>query len=314
MSSEVIRLEGPELALEVLPLGATLHRFEVPEAGGGWRNLVLSRPDVTAVDSGYRGASVGRYANRLGDARFDLDGVRYDLVANEGANQLHGGPGGFSTLVWTVDEVTAESVTLSLVSPDGDQGFPGRLAVTARFALIPGGARVDYRATTDAPTVVNLTTHPYFRLGGDDIEGHTLTVHASSYTAVRPDLIPTGEVVGVAGTALDLRRGRLLADALADVVTEGIDAGGGIDHNFVVDGEGLRDHVRLAGPDGHVLTVRSDAPAVQVYSGEALGRAGVAVEPQNYPDAPDHAGFPSAVLRPGQAYHTATEWLVALGG
>lgn len=313
MSSDLIRLEGPELAIEVLPLGATLHRLEVREADGGWRNLVLSRPDVTVFADGYLGASVGRYANRIGGAAFELDGVRYELAANEGANQLHGGPQGFSLLHWTAADVTPEAVTFTLVSPDGDQGFPGEVEVSARFELIPGGARVTYTATTTAPTVINLTTHPYFRLGGETIEGHTLTVHADSYTPVGADLIPTGEVMSVAGTPLDLRSGAVLGAALAGVVEQGI-AAEGIDHNFVVEGSGLRELARLVGPDDVTLVVRSDTPAVQIYSGEAFGRTGVAIETQNYPDAPNHPNFPSAVLRPGEVYRATTEWLVSAPG
>lgn len=313
MSNDAIRLEGTTLAIELLPLGATLHTFEVAGAEGGSRNILVSRDDITATHPSYLGASVGRYANRLDAASFELDGVRYDVTPNESGNQLHGGPGGFSEVVWQVVEVTADSATFGLVSPDGDQGFPGRVAVSAQFALIEDGVRVTYQATTDAPTVINLTTHPYFRLGGATIEDHTLTVHASFFTAVRPDLIPTGEVVSVADTALDLRDGVRFGDALGAAVAGGTALGGGFDHNFIVDGEGLREHVRLVGPDGLTLIVRSDAPAVQIYSGEAIGRAGVAIEPQNYPDAPNHPGFPSAELRPGEVYRTTTEWLVSRG-
>ncbi|MFT3860387.1 aldose epimerase family protein [Micropruina sp.] len=309
-SKDVIRLEGYGLAVELLPLGASLHAFEVHDAAGGRRNLVLSRGDVTRHDPFFLGASVGRYANRIAGASFVLDGLRHQLAANEHGNQLHGGPAGFATRLWTIEAVTDHSASFGLVSPDGDQGFPGRLAVIAHYELVEGGARVNYQATTDAATVINLTTHPYFRLGGETIDGHTLTVAASAYTPVRPDLIPTGELAAVAGTALDLREGVLLGPALAAAQADGSALGGGFDHNFVVDGEGLREHVRLVGPDGLTLTVRSDAPAVQLYSGEALGRAGVAIEPQNYPDAPNHPGFPSAVLRPGEVYRTTTEWLV----
>lgn len=313
MSNAAIRLESPTLAVELLPLGATLHSFEVTDAEGVPRNILVSRDDLTATHPSYLGASVGRYANRLDAAHFELDGVGYDLPPNENGNQLHGGPGGFSEVVWQVAQASGDAVTFTLVSPDGDQGFPGRLEVSAHFELIEGGVRVTYQATTDAPTVINLTTHPYFRLGGQTIEDHTLTVPASSYTAVRPDLIPTGEVPGVAGTALDLRDGVRFGDALAAALADGTALGGGFDHNFVVDGAGLREHVRLVGPDGLTLVVRSDAPAVQIYSGEAIGRAGVAIEPQNYPDAPNHPSFPSAELRPAQVYRTTTEWLVSRG-
>lgn len=310
-SPSILRLANEQLAIELLPFGATLHRFEVRRPDGAWRNLVLSRPDPATTVVGYLGATVGRFANRLDGARFVLDGTAYQLLPNEGVNQLHGGPGGISEVVWDVAEAGQDTVIFQLVSPDGDQGYPGELTVTAAFSLIDGGAQVCYQAATTAPTVVNLTTHPYFILGGDTIESHRLSMPVSCYTPTRPDLIPTGEVRDVDGLAFDFRAGRNLGEALASVVEQGMDNGGGIDHNFVVDGEGLREHVRLTGPDGVTLTVRSDAPAVQLYSGENVGRAGLAIEPQNYPDAPNHDNFPSAVLRPGEVYCVTTQWLVS---
>jgi len=310
MAASSIRLENAALALELLPLGATLHRFEVTLPDGSIRNIILSREDPAAPDPSYRGASVGRFANRLDDSRFTLDGHDYHLDANEGRNQVHGGPGGFSEIPWQVFRSSTKEAVFSLVSPAGDQGFPGTLTVTAAFSLIPDGAQVVYTATTDAPTVINLTSHPYFRLGGSTIEDHHLTVHAWHYTPVRPDLIPTGEIRAVEGCSADFRVGRQLGEALAAAVVDGVSANGGFDHNFVVDGSGLREHLRLRGPDGLTLVVNSDAPAVQLYSGEALDRAGLAIEPQNFPDAPHHEGFPSAVLRPGETYRRTIQWLV----
>ena len=307
-SSTALHLSNAQLDLEILPLGASLHSFTVTLPDGNSRGIVVSRPDPS-VDS-YEGATVGRFANRIDGAHFLLDGVGYSLVPNEGRNQLHGGPGGFSTVVWDVADVTPDAITLTHVSPDGDQGYPGTLTVTATYSLIEGGAQVEYTATTDAPTVVNLTAHPYFNLGGATIESHLLTMPCSAYTPTRPDLIPTGEVRSVEGSAVDFRHGRLLGEALAAAIAAGIERGGGFDHNFVIDGEGMREHVRLTGPDGLTLVVRSDAPAVQLYSGEHMGRAGLAIEPQNYPDAPNHPDFPSAVLFPGETYRTTTQWSV----
>lgn len=308
MSSPVVRLASEQATLEILPLGASLHAFHLRLPDGSTRNIVLSRPDL--VEDSYLGATVGRYANRIDGAHFLLDGTGYALTPNEGRNQLHGGPGGFSTVVWDVVDAGPEAVTLRYVSPDGDQGYPGTLTATAAFSLIEGGAQVVYSATTDAPTVVNLTAHPYFVLGGASIESHRLTMPCSSYTPTRPDLIPTGEVRSVDGSALDFRDGQVLGEALAAAVASGVERAGGLDHNFVIDGSGMREHVRFTGPDGLTLVVRSDAPAVQLYSGEHLGRAGLAIEPQNYPDAPNQPGFPSALLLPGDTYLTTTQWLV----
>lgn len=302
-----IRLSNDRVAIEILPLGASLHSFQVRQPDGGWREILLTRPDVEAVDPSCRGATVGRLANRVGGAAFTLDGVAHRLAPSEGVNQLHGGPEGFDSRHWEVTGASAEQVTLSLTSPDGDQGYPGTLRTTATYSLLPDGAQLTYTATTDAPTVVNLTAHPYFVLGGNGIEDHLVTVPAGRFTPTDADLIPTGEIRSVAGTAFDLRAGRLIGEANVAALAEGLARGGGIDQNFVVDGEGLREQVRLTGPLGTVV-VHSDAPGVQLYTADHLGRAGLAIEPQGYPDAPNHPEFPSVVLRPGEIYTTTTQW------
>lgn len=305
-----VRLSNDRIEIEILPLGAALHAFNVRQSDGNWRNIVLSRSDVTTTDASYFGATVGRLANRVGGSRFTLDGVEYRLAANEGANQLHGGPGGFSEQLWEVVQADHQQVVLRLTSPDGDQGYPGAVQAIATFSLLPDGAQVTYTASTDAPTVVNLTAHPYFRLGDGSIEDHLVTVPSSHFTPTDDELIPTGEIRAADGTAFDLRGGRTVGDAIAAALAEGLARKGGVDQNFVVDGEGLREHVRLTGPAG-TLVVRSDAPALQLYSGEHLGRSGLAIEPQGYPDAPNHPDFPSVVLRPGETYSTTTQWLFA---
>jgi aldose 1-epimerase len=295
----------------VLALGASLHRLEVKQADGSWQNLVLSRPDAMVEDSSHFGATAGRVANRIDRARFTLDGVDYALPANDGPHHLHGGPQGFAYREWEVTRATGSEVRLRLVSPNGDQGYPGRLEVTAEFSLIPDGAQVVYTAYTDAPTVVNLASHPYFALGGA-FEDHVLTVPASWYVPTRPDHLPTGEVVAVEGTPLDFRRGRKLGQALAALEVIGLARAGGLNHTLVVDGQGLREHARLAGPSGISVVVRSDAPAVVLYSGEHLGRAGLAIEAQGYVDSPNHPGFDSIELRPGETYSSTTQWLVTI--
>ena len=309
------RLANSAVAIEILPLGATLHRLEVRLPDGTWRNILLGRDDLTAPDASYLGSTLGRVANRIANARFTLDGTTYQLTANEGPNQLHGGPGGFSEVRWQVDSVTPDSVALSLVSPDGDQGYPGAVTATAMFSLLDSGAQVVYTATTDAPTVVSMTTHPYFNLdAAGTTDDHVLTVPASRYTPTAGDGIPTGELRDVAGSAADFRTGRPLGAARLAAQAEGITRNGGFDHNFVVDGDGLREHVQLVGASGLELVVRSDAPAVQIYGGDHLGRTGVAIEPQRFPDTPNHTNFGSAVLRPGETYRTTTQWLVSVAG
>ncbi len=320
-------LAGETVRIGLLRLGATLHRFEVRLPDGTWRNIVLGSDRLADYPSTHRylGSTPGRFANRIGGARFTLDGVEYRLDANDPPHQLHGGTDGFHVRTWTVDGRGPDWVEFSLVSPDGDQGFPGELRVSARYELVPGGARVTYRARTDAPTVVNLTTHPYFNLKGEgagDTEDHVLTVPASAFTPTSPDGIPTGEVRDVTGTGVDFRAGRRLGEAREAVAAAGIARDGGFDHNLVVDGTGLREHCRLAAA-GITLVVESDQPALQVYGGEHFDgsfggpsgrpyvrRAGIALETQHFPDSPNHPGFPSTVLRPGEEFVTTTRWLV----
>lgn len=325
-----ITLAGDSVRLELMPLGATVRRFEVRLADGSWRNIVLgaANPADYLTTCRYLGMTVGRFANRIDGARFTLDGVEYVLDANEGANQLHGGTDGFHTRTWTIAGQGSDWVEFGLTSPDGDQGYPGELTVSARYELVPGGAQVTYRATTDAPTVVNLTTHPYFNLDGEasgSTDAHVLTVHASAYTPNRDDGIPTGEVRDVTGSAADFRAGRGFSEARLAADAEGITRNEGFDHSFVVDGEGMREHCRLTGASGLTLTVESDQPAIQVYGGEHftidgtqigtsgapyVRRPGIALETQHYPDSPNHPEFPSTVLRPGEEYVATTRWLV----
>ncbi len=324
----LIRIADDSVRLEILRLGATLHRFEVRMPDGSWRNLVLGHPDLAGylTFAGYLGASVGRFANRLAAGRFSIDGRQYQADVNEPPNHLHGGTGGFHSRQWVVSGSGTNWVELELISANGDQGFPGEVHVAARYQLIPGGARVTYRATTDAPTVVNLTTHPYFNLDGEgsgSTDGHRLTIHASTYTPNHADGIPTGEIRDVTGSAADFRSGELLGPIRDRAEAEGITRRGGYDHNFVVDGAGLREHCRLTGSTGLTLTIVSDQPALQIYGGDHFDgtqvgtsgsgyvrRAGMALETQGFPDAPNHPHFPSTVLRPGEEYAATTQWLV----
>jgi aldose 1-epimerase len=328
-NESLTRLANDSVRIEILPLGASLHRFEVRLADGTWRNIVLGYPNLDGYRTarGKLGMSIGRYANRIAGARFNLVGVDYPLDANEAPNQLHGGSGGFHTHLWEVTGHGTDWVELTLLSPDGDQGFPGELTVTTRYHLIPGGAQVTYHAVTTASTVVNMTTHPYFNLNGEGsgaTDRHALVINASRYTPTSRDGIPTGEIRDVSGSALDFRSGPLLGQARDAAVDQGIARKGGFDHNLVVDGQGLRELCRLTGEDGLTLVMQSDQPALQLYGGShfddtQIGTsghpyppyAGVALEPQNYPDAPNHPNFPSSVLNPGQEYTSTTRWLIS---
>jgi len=323
-----IRLTSADLAVEILPLGASLRRFDVRQPDGSWRNIVLGHRDLELyrTDTSCLGSTLGRCASRITDARFVLDGHTYLLDANEPPNCRHGGVAGFHALPWSVESVGEREVRLRLTSPDGDQGFPGTVTVTATYSLIDGGAQVVYTAVTDAPTVVSLTTHPYFTLEGEGTgtaDDHLLTVHADAYTPTRADGIPTGEIRSVTGTSADFRTARALGTARVAACAEGIARNDGFDHNFVVTGSGTREHARLVGPSGLSVTVVSDQPCLQVYGGDHFDgslvgpsgrpierRAGVALETQRWPDAPNRPEFPSSVLRPGEVFEATTRWMV----
>ncbi len=314
------------IILTVAELGAAVRSLAVPDSTGRARNVVLGYRHVEDAlrETAYLGSTVGRFANRLAGGTFELDGSQVDVPRNEGTNALHGGPDGFDRRLWSPASRTSSSLTLSSTSPHGDQGFPGRLEVAVTYAVVGQRVSISYRASTDAPTVVNLTNHSYFNLDGEQastIDGHHLSVDADQVLPVTPDLVPTGELRPVTGSPFDLREPTLLGprvrlDDPQLVLTRGID------HCFVVRGDGMRRHAVLrAAESGIVLTVRSDQPGIQVYSGNfldgsVLGSSGrryrqgarIALETQHYPDSPHHPGFPSTVLRPGSDFVSETVW------
>jgi aldose 1-epimerase len=308
--------------------GAAVRRLVVEDAHSPDPvDVVLGHadPGAYASDGGYLGATIGRYANRIAGGRFTLDGTTHVLPANEGTTTLHGGPAGFDRRVWTVTDAGPEHVRLHLSSADGDQGFPGRLEVDVTYRIAPGTVHLDYAASTDRPTVVNLTNHAYFNLDGEGsggVEDHVLRLDADAFTAVGADLLPTG-VEAVDGTALDWRSPRRLGDGLA-LDDEQLRHARGLDHNVVLRGSGMRTAAVLTGRGGRTLTVETDQPGMQVYtgthfdgsivglSGRAYGpRAGIALETQAFPDAPNRPEFPSTVLRPGETLRTTTVWHLA---
>ena len=311
----------PGPVLEVLDLGASVHRLWVTCGDGVRRNVVLGHP--TAEDHltspGHLGSTVGRYANRIAGGRFNLDGRDVQLPTNDRGNSLHGGPEGFDRRIWDVVEQGDDHVVLRLMSPDGDQGFPGRLVAEVRFEVDGETVRVLLQATSDAPTVVCLTSHAYFNLdGADTIEQHLLRVDAEEFLAVDDTGIPLPEPARVAGTAFDLRQPASLGDRITD--THPQMATEGFDHCFVLDGAGRRRVATLeSGSSRTRLELSTDQPGLQVYTANAFDGtapsvsggfhqrwAGVALEPQVLPDTPNgpDAGDSRAASRgdlPGHA-------------
>jgi aldose 1-epimerase len=321
---ESFTLRDNGIELEVLTAGAAVRRLRVG-VGDAAVDVVLGHADVQAYRfaGGYQGAVIGRFANRLAGGRFTVDGARHRLPTNQHGNTLHGGFEGFDRMPWVVDEVGDTHVRLALTSPDGDNGFPGPVDVTVTYAVSPGEVRIDYTASSDRPTPFNITNHSYLNLDGEGsgpVDDHVLHVSASGFTPVGETLIPTGAVRPVDGTPFDLREPRRIGDVLA-ADDEQLRLGLGLDHNFALDGSGLRLAARLSGAGGRTLEVLTDQPGLQVYSGAHFDhslvglsgltygpRAGVALETQGFPDAPNQPAFPDAILRPGAPFHSTTIW------
>jgi aldose 1-epimerase len=323
---------GNGVSARILAYGATLQSVMAPDAKGQKADVVLGYDDLASyVDHpNYFGVTVGRYANRIAGGRFTLDGKEYQLPQNDHGQSLHGGGKGFDKVVWKVVSVQSgpvASVVLSHVSPDGDSGYPGKLTVTVTYTLDnAGNLGIVYEASTDKPTIVNMTNHAIFNLAGEGSTGgameHRLTLPASAYTPVNAALIPTGERRAVAGGVFDFRKARVLSDGLRDGRDEQIVAGRGYDHNFALD-KGLTAKPELAArledpASGRVLEVLSTEPGVQVYTGNFLdgtliGKGGhlyrmgdgIALEPQKFPDSPNHPDFVSARVDPGKPYRHA---------
>ncbi|WP_369070315.1 aldose epimerase family protein [Kineococcus terrestris] len=322
------------MTVRVLTYGGIVQSLEVPDARGEVENVVLGFDDlegyVTSNNPGpYFGAVIGRYGNRIAGGTFTLDGVQHQLPLNDGPNTLHGGTDSFDKRVWRATPLPGRAqvgLRLELTSPDGDQGFPGELQAAVTYSLDRHQQlRVDYEATTDAPTVVNLTQHTYWNLAGEDsgtIYDHELTIDADAYTPVDDTLIPTGEIAPVAGTPMDFRRATPVGERIRQPF-EQILRGQGYDHNWVLDRDsedGLEDAAELRDPDsGRTLRIATTEPGLQFYSGNFLDGTlvgtggsvyrqgdGLALETQHFPDSPNQEQFPSTVLRPGETYESTT--------
>lgn len=330
-ADETIVLRRGEMVARLIPFGATVTQIEVPDRTGKRANVLLG----FATPAEFRaknhkasfGATIGRYAGRIANARFTVDGTPVQLVADDGPNALHGGgPAKFDTQTWSVQRRSADAVTFALDSPDGFQGFPGRLRVTVTYRLLAGNAmRIDYEARTSKPTVLNLTNHAYFNLAGEgsgNIRDHKLKVAAQRYVATNDRGIPTGAFPPVAGTPLDLRTARAIGKA--------IDGGAplvgprGFNHAWLFDKPDgkLAPVAWLNDPaTGRTLTVETTEPSIQVYTAGYLdgkdrgpsGRImqpfdGVALETQHVSDSPNQPSFPTTALRPGETFRSTTIW------
>jgi aldose 1-epimerase len=307
--------------------GGIVTSLTAPDRNGQYADVVLgfdSIDDYIAHPAPFFGSMVGRYANRIAHAQFALDGVIYNLVASDGPNALHGGPVGFDRVVWDVAhaDVSAQGPRLVLThrSRDGDQGYPGNLDVTATYTLGENDSlRLDFAASTDRDTIVNLTQHSYFNLRGHgDVLGHLLQINADRYTPVDATEIPTGELRPVAGTPFDFRRPTAIG-AHIDDADEQIRIGHGYDHNWVIRKSlgSLGVVATVYEPEtGRVLEVSSSAPGLQFYSANGLDgtlagkngliyqrRSGLALEAESFPDSPNQPGFPTVVLKAGHTYH-----------
>ncbi|WP_369383657.1 aldose epimerase family protein [Streptomyces sp. cg36] len=286
-------LERAGTRVRVLTYGGIVQSVRVADRAGAPGETVLGHDTLAGfvADPGPRyGALVGRYANRIAHGAFELDGVRHALARNAAGHSLHGGPTGFDRRVWAAEPLSPYAVRLSRVSPDGEEGFPGRLDVSVTYEVDAAGAlALGYRAVVEgAATVVNLTSHAYWSLGPGP---HELRVAAGRYTPADPTGIPTGELAPVAGTRCDLRAARAVDT--------------GYDHNFVLDAPDAGPAAELYCPgSGRLLTVTTSEPGLQVYTGGPQG--GVALETQHFPDSPNRPEFPSTVLRPGEVYASRT--------
>jgi aldose 1-epimerase len=320
---------GRGMTVCVSSYGGVVQSIRVPDGEGRVGDVVLGFPTLDGYlhDKGYFGALIGRYANRIREGQFTLDGREYRLPINNPPNHLHGGPCGFDTVLWDAEALGggAPGVRLTHVSPAGDQGYPGRLSVEAIYRLGDGDAlEVEFAAETEAPTIINFSQHTYFDLsagaGGDALD-HVLRLEADRFTPVDDTLIPTGELAAVDGTPFDFREPRRFGERIGDDDRQ-LEIAGGYDHNFVL--RKHREHASLAARledprSGRVLELWTTEPGLQLYSGNFLDgsargkggrtygyRAALCLEPQHFPDSPNHPSFPSTVLRPGERFTSRT--------
>jgi aldose 1-epimerase len=296
------------LEMTVLTYGCVIQSLAVRDARGQTANVVLGfdRLEPYVSDSPYFGAVVGRYANRIANAQFTIDGVQYRVSQNEPPNHLHGGFKGFDKRAWDAEAAgNGTAIVFRRSSPDGEEGYPGTLEAQVTYTIADRELRVQYEARTDAPTHVNMTQHSYFNLrGSGDVLDHLLTIHASTYSPVDERLIPTGELATVVNTPFDFQQPITIGSRLRTPHVQ-MTRGGGYDHNFHLNrsGDAVTLAARVMDPlSGRTLDVRTTEPGVQFYSGQVVDYRGFCLEPQHYPDSPNRPEWPSTLLTPGERY------------
>ena len=316
--------QGMEVA--VTNYGCAILSIMVPDKNGKYANVVLGHDNIEHVINSpepFLNTTIGRYGNRIAKGKFTLYGEEHQLAINNGPNSLHGGPTGFHTRVWDAVQPEQSTVIFNYTSADGEEGYPGNLDITVTYSLTPdNGLVIDYEATTDAPTIVNPTSHVYYNLHGTtehSPDSHLLTIHASGFTPTDAGLIPTGEILPVEGTPLDFRTPHAIGERIGQTDYEPLAFGNGYDHNWALD-KPEAGTVSLAAEayepaTGIRMKIYTDQPGLQFYAGQGMDgkevgkrgdrhnfRSGIALETQNFPDAPNHDNFPSSVLRPGETY------------
>ena len=315
------------VSAEIISYGAIVVSLTAPNRNGQLEDIILGFDDLASYekDNTFQGAIVGRYGNRIAGGKFSLDGKVYQLNLNDGPNHLHGGPKGFFKVIWDIEQLDSQSVRLTYVSPDGEEGYPGEVKISVVYTITDDDAlRIDYYGTTDRPTILNPTSHCYFNLSGspkNTILDHELMLNADFFTPIDEFSIPTGEIRPVAGTPLDFREPKPIGRDI-NAEDEQIKFGKGYDHNWVINGK--PGQVRLAATvyeskSGRLMECLTDQAGLQFYSGNFLdgsliGKGGIrynyrcalCLEAQAFPDSPNKPHFPSVVLRPGEEYRQTT--------
>lgn len=324
---DIYTLKDATLEVKIITYGARIQSIIAPDKNGNRADIALGHADIAGYqgDKGtYFGAVVGRYGNRIAKGQFTIDGKQYQVPVNNHGQSLHGGLVGFDSKVWTAKTIP-NGVEMMLISPDGDQGYPGTLTAHVRYELRGNALHLEYTATTDKPTVLNLTNHSYFNLAGEGngtVLGERIQINADRYTPVDSVLIPTGELPPVAGTPFDFRTAHAIGERI-DAQNEQLKIAGGYDHNWVLNGP--NGQLKLAAKvvdaqSGRTLTVTTTEPGVQFYTGnflvdgEITGTGGKAylkrgafcLETQHFPDSPNHPSFPTTLLKPGQTMRSTT--------
>jgi aldose 1-epimerase len=300
------------MSARILTYGAIIKELQAPDRAGNFTNVLLTTDSLEKFQRGFNGAAavIGRVANRIAGAQFELDGTTYKLTPNDRKNTIHGGRKGFAQSVWTAEDTPMKkgesSIKLTYLSKDGEEGFPGNLKTSVIYSLTDKNEfRIDYEAETDKPTIANLTNHAYWNLaGGGSCLDNILWIASQSYTAADAELIPTGEILPLKGTPMDFNQPTRIGDRIEQLKPKL----NGYDHNYVLaEGKAMKLAARLSEPkSGRIMEVRTTQPAVQLYTANHLGHTAVCLETQHYPDAIHHPNFPAIVVRPGSPLKETT--------